>query len=155
MMQLGSGTWDFRPSLTYTGYADAFSWGAQLSGVKRPSGDRNVSGYRLGDVFQSTAWANYQLLDWLSANVRGAYTRQFKIIGSYNGPHFESGPMDFPQNYGGRFWDVGFGINMDVKSGALRGNSLSIEWLQPVESNVNGFQLKPNGMLSATWSLEF
>ena len=28
-MQLGSGTWDFKPSLTYTGQWDQFSWGAR------------------------------------------------------------------------------------------------------------------------------
>jgi len=153
-MQLGSGTWDFRPSLTYTGYLDRWSWGAQLSGVKRPD-DRNNSGYRLGDVFQSTFWGSYNLTDWLSANIRGLYTRQYRITGEFNGPHFEEGPMDFPQNYGGRFWDIGFGLNANVQSGPLKGNSLSIEWLQPVESNVNGYQLKPQGALSATWTLAF
>jgi len=154
MMQLGSGTWDFRPSLTYTGYLDRFSWGAQLSGIKRPD-DVNEEGYRLGDVFQSTAWASYQILDWLSANVRGMYTRQYRITGAYNNSFTPIGPMDFPTNYGGRFWDFGFGLNADVKSGELRGNSLSIEWLEPIEANVNGFQLKPQGMLSATWTFMF
>lgn len=29
-MQLGSGTWDFLPSITYTGFSGRFSWGGQL-----------------------------------------------------------------------------------------------------------------------------
>ncbi|WP_236101955.1 DUF3570 domain-containing protein [Methylotetracoccus oryzae] len=156
MMQLGSGTWDFRPSLTYTGhYEGGWSWGSQFSGIKRPSGDRNNAGYRLGDQWQWTGWTSYQLLDWMSANVRGAYTRQYAIVGGYTDSFFTAGPQDFPQNYGGRYWDVGFGLNLLVKDGPFKGNGLSVEWLQPVEANVNGYQLKPNGMLSATWSLEF
>ncbi len=54
-MQLGSGTWDFKPSLTYTGHVDEFSWGAQANGTVR-MGDKNKSGYALGDIFQATAW---------------------------------------------------------------------------------------------------
>jgi hypothetical protein len=154
MMQLGSGTWDFRPSLTYTGYADDFSWGTQVLGITR--GDsQNEEGYRLGDQIQATTWGSYQLFDWLSANVRGMYTRQYRITGYYNGPSSIIGPMDVPTNYGGTFWDVGFGLNADIKTGELRGNSLSIEWLEPVATDVNGYQLKPQGMLSATWTFMF
>jgi hypothetical protein len=40
-MQLGSGTWDFKPSLTYTGKADDWSWGAQVGGTKRLEGKTN------------------------------------------------------------------------------------------------------------------
>lgn len=48
-MQLGS-TWDFKPSLTYTGHIDQFSWGAQANGTVRME-SQNKSGYRLGDLF--------------------------------------------------------------------------------------------------------
>jgi len=33
--------WDFKPSITYTGQMEKWSWGAQLSGTKRPEGGRN------------------------------------------------------------------------------------------------------------------
>ncbi|MGR9108149.1 MAG: DUF3570 domain-containing protein, partial [Gammaproteobacteria bacterium] len=39
-MQLGSGTWDLVPSLTYLGHRDRWSWGAQTRGVVRLE-DRN------------------------------------------------------------------------------------------------------------------
>ena len=58
-MQPGSGTWDFVPSITYTGRADRMTWGAQLLGIVRLE-DENESGYRLGDVFQATAWGSYR-----------------------------------------------------------------------------------------------
>ncbi len=153
-MQLGSGTWDFRPSLTYTGYLNRWSWGGQLSGIKRLE-NRNESGFAFGDQFQSTAWGSYHVLDWLSASVRGVYTVQGAIRGEYNGLHSESGPMDFPASYGGHYWDVGFGISAVVPGGAFQGNRFGVEWLQPVEDDVNGYQLERTGSLSATWGLAF
>ncbi|MGZ8243252.1 DUF3570 domain-containing protein [Methylomagnum sp.] len=153
-MQLGSGTWDFRPSLTYTGHADDWSWGAQVSGVKRLE-THNAYGYALGDMFQSTAWGGYNVLDWLSASVRGVYTAQGKVDGQYKASASYSGTMDFPANYGGHYWDVGFGLNATVAEGAFQGNQLGVEWLQPVLDDVHGYQVERKGSLYATWSLMF
>jgi hypothetical protein len=156
-MQLGSGTWDLLPSLTYAGRMDRWSWGGQLSGIARLE-DRNESGYALGDQFQANAWGSYDLTHWLSASVRGVYTTQGAISGEFNGPvghRNRQGPMDFPANYGGRYWDVGFGLSAVVPKGDFKGNRLSVEWLQPVEDDVNGYQLERDGSLYATWSLAF
>ncbi len=171
-MQLGSGTWDFKPSLTYTGNLDKWAWGAQLSGTVRLE-DQNASGYALGDIFQSTAWGSYNLTHWLSASVRGVYTEQGQINGAFNptpgvvdnrqvknvNPGSKSnpsvGPMDYADSYGGRYWDVGFGVSAAVPDGAFAGHRFSVEWLQPVEDDVNGYQLEREGALSASWSLMF
>ncbi len=153
-MQLGSGTWDFKPSLTYTGRIDDWSWGAQASGTVRME-NKNRSGYALGDMFQATAWGNYNLTDWLTTSVRGVYTLLGSVQGQFNGPINQFGPMDYPGNYGGRYWDIGFGLSAAVPSGDLAGNRISVEWLQPVEDDVNGYQLERDGALSATWGLVF
>ena len=154
MMQLGSGTWDFMPSLTYTGRSGLLSWGAQASGVLRLE-DENESGYQLGDVFQATAWSSYRLSDWFSASVRVLYTKQEEIEGHYNGPHNHSSPPDLQRNYGGRFWDVGFGVNFVVPDGALKGHRLSVEWLEPLRDDVNGYQQERDGTLWVNWSKAF
>jgi len=153
-MQLGSGTWDFKPSLTYTGHLADWSWGAQISGTSRLS-QISSSGFAFGDILQSTAWGSYQLTDWLAASVRGVYTVQGRLKNQYNNTYNKIGPMDNPASYGGRFWDVGFGLNVSVPSGSLQGNQLSFEWLQPVSDDVNGAQLEREGALSATWSYGF
>jgi hypothetical protein len=206
-MQLGSGTWDFKPSLTYTGKAEEWSWGAQVGGTKRLESS-NASGYALGDLFESSIWGGYDLTHWLSATVRAAYTWQGSIKGQYPrgrqysrlyqcpksdftypdefdefgnpiGPAVfhpvdynlcltdlknekrrldsedSPAPIDAPSNYGGHYVDIGFGLNIAVPSGALAGNRLSFEWLQPVYTNVNGYQLDRDGALSFTWSYEF
>lgn len=154
MMQLGSGTWDFLPSLTYTGRDGLWAWGTQASGVIRLE-DENESGYRLGDIFQATAWTSYRLTNWLSASVRVLYTYQDDIYGHYNGAHNHSSPPDLQANYGGRFWDVGLGLNAVVPSGRLQGHRLGIEWLLPIQDDVNGYQQEREGTLFVNWSKSF
>jgi hypothetical protein len=153
-MQLGSGTWDFRPSLTYTGDWERWSWGAQVSGTKRLE-SRNESGYALGDIFQSTVWGAYRPLDWLSASVRGVYTTQGSIRGRFSPPLEVSAPVDLTSNYGGRHFDVGFGLNAVVPQGSLRGHQVGLEWLQPLDNDPNGYQLERKGSLFATWTMPF
>ncbi len=174
-MQLGSGTWDFKPSITYTGHLDEFSWGAQANGTVRMEG-KNESGYHLGDMFQGTAWGGYNLTSWLTASVRGIYTVQGSIKGQFTGSEggqfsqpngkfqgadgltsiYKYSPNDYPANYGGRFWDVGFGLTAMVPGdGLLGGNRISVEWVQPVHTDYNGYQLDRDGALNATWNVAF
>lgn len=153
-MQLGSGTWDFKPSLTYTGHWADFSWGTQANGTLRMEA-KNQSGYALGDMLQATAWGGYNLTPWLTASVRGVYTLQGRVKNQFDGLIEQFGPMDYPSNYGGRYWDVGFGLSAMVLTGDLMGNRLSVEWLQPVEDYAYGYQLERNGALTATWAYAF
>jgi len=153
-MQLGSGTWDFTPSLTYLGEYNRWSWGAQFSGVKRMEA-QNKSGYRLGDIIQVTGWSGFDLTHWLTATMRGVYTWQDAIHRDFNQFNARIGPMDFPRNYGGQFWDMGFGVNARIPGGRFVGNQFGFEWVQPIRSDFNGIQLDRQGMLSATWSYQF
>ncbi|MFO7478693.1 MAG: transporter [Methyloceanibacter sp.] len=153
-MQPGSGTWDFWPSITYTGRADRLTWGAQVLGIIRMEKE-NESGYRLGDVFQTTFWGSYRFAPWISASVRGLYAEQGKIEGHYDGPHNHSSPPDLQFNYGGRFWDIGFGVNTVVTGGPLKGLRLSAEWLQPVMDDPNGYQLEREGTIWAAATMGF
>lgn len=153
-MQPGSGTWDFIPSLTYTGHADNWSWGSQLSGTKRLQ-SQNDAGYALGDRFQANLWGGYSFTDWLSTSVRGIYTSQGKIKGEFNQAHAQSATVDYTANYGGQYWDIGFGVNLSVPTGPFSGHNFSVEWQQPLADNVNGYQLEREGSLFATWNYMF
>ncbi len=153
-MQLGSGTWDFVPSLTYTGDHKRLTWGAQLSGTKRLEKE-NKSGYRLGDAIQATTWGGYNLTRWLAASVRGVFAKQGAIHGDFNAFNARTGPMDFPGNQGGEYWDIGLGVNVNVPSGKFAGHNLSVEWLEPIHTDVNGFQLDRQGRLAAAWNYHF
>jgi hypothetical protein len=153
-MQLGSGTWDFLPNLTYSGNANRWHWGTQFSGVKRTE-DQNESGYRLGDIFQATTWGGFHLTNWLSASVRGIYSNRGKIHGDFNTYNARIGPMDYPANQGGKFWDIGLGVSSTVPKGRFAGNQFAFEWLQPLSDDFNGFQLERKGALAATWGYQF
>ncbi len=171
-MQLGSGTWDFKPSLTYTGVDGTWSWGAQMNGTVRMESS-NESGYALGNAFQSSAWGGYNVLSWLTASLRWAFTYQGQIQGQFyptpgvaDGRLVDNvnmgsranpsvGAMDFPGSYGGRYWDVGFGLSAVVPNGSFQGHRFGVEWLQPVMDDVNGYQQARVGALSATWGLMF
>jgi len=155
-MQMGSGTWDYKPSLTYTGHADDWSWGGQLSATHRLQA-QNAYGFRYGDILQGTAWGGYQLTSWLNTTVRGVYTGQSHLTGSHqlykDGVMFM--PEDSPVNYGGDFVDVGFGLTGNLPFKPFIGHSFSFEWLQPVYTRVNGYQLDRTGALAATWNYAF
>lgn len=152
-MQAGSGTWDLKPSLTYTGQSDEWGWGAQFSGVYHTG--KNRFGYTLGDQFQVTGWGSYQILNWLSASLRGVYTQQDGIHGLSSLPQLTTSPGYYTGNYGGRFLDAGFGLNATIQQGQFAGHNLSLEWLQPVSTDFNGYQLDRNGALSVSWSYAF
>ena len=160
-MQLGSGTWDFKPSLTFTGALDSFSWGAQANGTLRLE-SRNSSNFAFGDNFQGSVWGGYAWTNWLGTTVRGVYTWQDSIRGGYlpvkSGQSTlinNDGPFDQPGSYGGQFVDLGLGVNVTVPSGAFQGNTLKFEWLQPLHTDYNGYQLDRDGSLAFTWSYGF
>ncbi len=164
-MQLGSGTWDLKPSLTYTGHVDQWFWGGQLSGTKRMQ-NHNKLGYALGDEFKGSVWLGYRPLDWLSFTVRNQYRNKGSIQGQAKrmlhivDPNKQGDTPQLttninPKNYGGKFWDIGLGATLTVPSGELAGHSLSVEWLQPVIHDLNGYQLKRDGTLLVRWGYAF
>ncbi len=165
-MQLGSGTWDFKPSLTYTGQVDAWLWGVQANATVRME-EHNDSGFAFGDIFQATWWGGYQLSRWLNTTLRASYTEQGAVSGQFypvvgvvdnqfvSDVNPKAGPMDYPGSYGGWFWDLGLGLNVTIPDGQFAGNRFAVEWLQPVSTDVNGYQLDREGGLSATWYLAF
>lgn len=95
------------------------------------------------------------ILNWLSVSARGLYSAVDEIKGKFNLPNSKVISVDIPANYGGRYWDVGFGLNVSIPGGGLVGNNLSVEWLQPVAQDVNGFQVEREGTIIANWSYAF
>jgi hypothetical protein len=67
-MQLGSGTWDFTPGLTYVQTFSDWSWGTQGNYTLR-TGD-NDNGYTLGDKFSVTTWVAKQVANTTSVSFR-------------------------------------------------------------------------------------
>lgn len=166
-MQLGSGTWDVLPSLTYNRRAARWSWGAQLGAVVRLGGP-NGDGYTLGDVYQGTLWVNRYLGSSFAVSLRGLAWSQGAIRGQLKGttPVTDAaGNVTYPRpldssagvagNYGGSFFDLGIGFSIGVPGREKQGDRIALEWLQPVVQNVNGYQLERAGTLALSWRMMF
>lgn len=153
-MQLGSGTYDLKPSLTWLGRTDSWSWGAQLSGTYRLENE-NEMGFRFGNVFEGTGWLSYLLSEAFTVSGRINYHHEGQIEGHYSVPHGHSSPPDLQENYGGEYWEAGVGLNLSVPSGALAGHRFGVEMLWPISEEYNGIQLARDWSFHAVWSVAF
>ena len=148
-MQLGSGTWDFLPGVTYTARRRNLSFGAQYRGNFRLE-DENSEGYALGDLHQATGWAAFEWVPWVSNSVRLAYQTQGDISGidtNIVAPVQTANP-DF---YGGDRLDLLFGVNLVGQSGAVCGHRLAAEFGFPVHQDLNGPQMETDYTFTLGW----
>lgn len=162
-MQLGSGTYDLLPSLTYVQQFESWSYGAQANAIIRLESE-NDNGYRLGDVFGATTWAGYNLSEWVSLNTGLNYTYTSKLKGTQD--DVNQGPMAPPMNpktvttayennYGGERLDAIFGINFYLPSGILKGQRLAADIRLPLWQDLNGYQLETDTVLTLGWQMAF
>ncbi|MEL6258967.1 MAG: transporter [Pseudomonadota bacterium] len=151
-MQLGSGTFDFKPSLTSRRHLGAFSLGAQLSGVIRL--ERNDAGYNFGDVGEATLWTAYEAAPWISVSGRvRAETR-----GAIDGidPNIAA-PVQTanPDFQGGDVVEALVGVNLLGQNGVVHGHRLAVEAGFPLYRDLNGPQLETDFTLTLGWQKAF
>jgi hypothetical protein len=145
-MQLGSGTFDLMPGVTYKGRSGSFGWGAQYLATIR-LGD-NDEGYSLGDIHHATGWASYSWQPAVSASFRLTGRTQDSIDGI--DPRIVA-PVQTanPAFQGGDRVDLGFGLNFSGQSGAMQGLRAAIEFGLPVHQDLNGPQMEADWSLTA------
>ena len=149
-MQLGSGTWDLLPSLTWTGSLRRVRFGGQLSGVRRLESE-NHSGYALGDAFQATAWGGFAL-DATGSRCHCAVSTRCRAscAASTTACTPTPGRWTFPRTTAASIWDLGLGSTAVAAGRVPRRQPLRVEWLEPVHDDVNGYQLERTGTLFVT-----
>lgn len=147
-MQVGSGTFDILPALTYTKEFEIASFGIQANGNIRLG--ENENDYTLGNQFQLTSWGSYVLLPWLSSSLRLAYVS----IGEIDGidPDIVA-PVQTanPDFQGGNRLDALLGINLIGQNGFIRNHRLAMEFGLPVWQDLNGPQLQISSILTLGW----
>jgi len=153
MMQLGSGTVDFMPGVTYLMKADKFSYSGQFTTVLRPF--NNALNYHLGNEYVLNAWAAYQWLPWISTSLRAEGNYVNTISGQDASLFSIIEPSADPLNYGGQNVNAYLGLNFYLDRGFLKNNKLSIEYGMPVYQNVNGIQLAAKSTVYAGWLISF
>jgi len=152
-MQLGTGTFDLLPGITYTGRVENVSWGAQYRAEIRLESE-NDEGYAFGDRHAVTAWAAYQWAPWVSTSLRLDAMTQDSIDGIDSNIVAPVQTAD-PDNYGGERVDALFGINLVGQSGAFRGHRLALEIGTPVLQDLNGPQMETDWTATVGWQKAF
>ncbi|QQL45375.1 transporter [Sulfuriroseicoccus oceanibius] len=155
-MQLGSGTWDLLPSLTWKHNLNRFQLGAQIDATLRLE-DANDSGYRKGHRIGSVTWVGARVTDWLAVHTTLSASTEGEIEGHYNGPHRHSAPNDFQANYGGDLIEAGGGATIltPCQWGLLGNHTLGIRATTPVYQDLNGIGMTTDWTLNVSWQKSF
>ncbi len=152
-MQLGTGTYDLLPGITYTGHRGKWGWGAQYS-AQLPLESENDEGYRWDDKHMVTAWGSYEWAQWISTSARLSGTQQGKIHGMDSNIMGPNQAAD-PDNYGGREVDFAIGVNLIGTHGLLTDHRLGMEVSAPVYRDLNGPQLEKDWRFTIGWQKAF
>lgn len=153
-MQLGTGTYDFLPGITYTGHKDLWGWGAQYNAEIRME-DENDEGYAWGDKHQLTAWVSYEWAPWVSTSARLTGSTQDSIDGSDPDITAPVQTAD-PDNYGGEIIDLGVGVNLlGTENNLFKGHRLAAEATMPLYRDLNGVQLENDFQFTLGWQKSF
>jgi len=158
-MQLGSGTYDLLPSVTWIHDLDPWTYGVQARGVIRME-DENKEGYRRGHVFALTSWLSYKLpLDFTLTggaeyeNIGELKGRQDGV--SQMGPNGRSVTTAFGENYGGERVDAILGLSYQGTSGWLEGHRIGLDLRLPIHQDLNGLQLETDSVVTLGWQKVF
>ena len=152
-MQLGSGTWDLLPGITWLGQSGRFSWGSQLNGTLRLH--ENDVGYTLGDEIALQGWTAYQLSDRLSASIRAVGKHWGDIAGGDALLNPLAVPTARPDLRGGQRIDLFGGLNYLFTRGWLKGHRLAAEAGGTVWQDLHGPQLGMDWMVTVGWQKAF
>ena len=151
-MQLGSGTWDLLPAITYANRSDQFGWGAQANGIIRLG--ENEYDYSFGNKIGLTTWGSYLVTEWLSTSLRV----DFMNLGSIDGMDENiMAPVQTanPDFHGGARLDALLGVNLIGQSGFVKNQRIAAEFGIPVYQDLNGPQLQTLSVLTLGYQYAF
>jgi len=160
-MQLGSGTFDFLPGITYLGESNKGNWAWSLESKETVRIGKNSHKYRLGNEYLISSRLARKVNNETSVSVKMDHI----IWGNIHGHDFlvnPSGaptvPTKRPDLRGGIRTDLFFGIDyyQKAKSGEInKGNRFGIEFGFPIYQTLEGPQLKVDWQLGVAGSITF
>ena len=168
-MQLGSGSFELRPGLTFAATHGSWSYGVQTRGAIRLN--RNSQNYRLGPTIGATLWSARRFNDWLSISLRGAFENWGNVTTFTSEKERESyrhndtaairttqsdypSPTMDPNLQGGTRGSLAVGMNFscpDRIGGILARQRLAIEFQMPVYENLDVQQMELDWTTAADW----
>ena len=148
-MQLGSGTWDLRPGLTFSSEHAQWSWGSQFRQTLRLG--QNDEDYRLGNRSELNGWIARRLSASTSASLRLSAARWGDIHGNDNRLNPAMVPTADPDLRGGLRVDLSAGLSVSGRQGLLAGHRLGFEVGVPIYQDLDGPQLETDLLLTIGW----
>ncbi len=152
-MQLGSGTFDVLPGVTYLHQKNDLTYSVQAASIVRLG--YNQVGYKLGNEASLNAWMAYAWLNNLSSSLRVEGTIASTIKGIDPTIYAYNEPSSNRLNYGGKKVTSYFGTTYQFQKGILKNNRIGLEYGVPIYQNLNGIQMKQNQTVFASWSYTF
>jgi len=152
-MQLGSGTYDLMPGITYLGHHHKYSWGTQAIATIRIG--ENDNDYALGDKFELTGWLQRKWSSAFSSSLRLNAQSWSDIDGA--DPDLNAAVISTadPDLRAGTRVDLLLGALYHPHHGAFKGHRLAFEIGKPVYQNLDGPQLETDLILTAGWQYTF
>tara|TARA_R110000868_G_scaffold218576_1_gene469054 strand:- start:211369 stop:212418 length:1050 start_codon:yes stop_codon:yes gene_type:complete len=146
-MQLGSGTFDFTPTLTYAdscGCHNNIHFGAQAYGTFRIND--NSKNYRLGNRFGLKTWLGKTFSEEVSAGITLDAVHESEISGKDSSWNAMMAPGTNTTNSGYEKATAGFDISYKPKS--VKRLKLSAGYTAPIYQDVNGYQTDSDHMFT-------
>lgn len=153
MMQLGSGSWDMTPGITYVIQKSKIAFSAQVQGIVRLN--KNMTGYRFGNELSTNTWLGYNWWKGLGSSVRLEGTWSSKIEGFDNTFYAYNEIAANPNNYGGIRLQGLAGLSYQFEEGFVTDHRLAVEYGVPIYQQVEGIQNKLKQTWMASWSYSF
>jgi len=144
-MQLGSGTYDLIPAITYNKNLDLWNIGGQATYTLRTG--KNDNKYTLGDQLEITAWGTYSVNPSLTLSSRINIFDWGKIDGQSPDINPALSPAADPDATGGTRVDLLFGLSGHLN----KYHMLSLEIGAPIYQDLNGPQLKTDTLYAVSY----
>ena len=156
-MQLGSGTVDFQPGVTFAGAAGNIEYGARLQGTVRMG--RNDRDYSLSHRAVLKSWVTYTGWKYFhpSFKVSGQvwdriHGQDSELLLPPGAPVTFPAPVTNPRLFGGEKIALMIGGRIPFSEGYLKGQSIEVEAGLPVYQRLNGPQPGETWRLAVSWN---
>ena len=157
-MQIGSGTYDLAPSLTYAAGNGDWSWGGLVRNRTR-LGENNRN-YRLGDSLTLSAWLTKPVSKWLAPSAKLVFRSWGRIEGRDEELLPPNLPPEFPfpaavtdpSKFGGKKLNLHGGSRLTWPGGWLANGAFEGDIAVPIYQSLNGPQPKEIWRCEMEWS---
>jgi hypothetical protein len=151
--QLGSGTWDIVPGLTWVGESGRWSWGANWIETLRLG--TNSEAYAFGNRHELSAWGVRGLSDSVSTSLRMAGAAWGNLDGADPDLDPSMSPSQDPRAQGGKRIALLLGLGIKPSTGGLSSHRFALEVGLPIWQDLDGPQLAASWSATLSWQLWF